>query len=115
MGPISSCHDDRNDADPQTAGPVPVAGCKEEGKSTCWWRDASLYLFKHIFLNPETLCYLDYDSDRACSVGPNPTPGSVGTVTTVPTVYAVTTLDTVTTVSAVTRTCQFPLDLECVL
>jgi hypothetical protein len=35
-------------------------------------------VFRHIWLDPETVCYLDYDSDRACSVGPNPTPGSVG-------------------------------------
>ncbi len=59
-------------------------------------------LFRHIWLDPETVCYLDNDSDRACSVGPNPTPGSVGAVTTAPTVYVVTTVDTVTTVSAVT-------------
>ena len=37
-----------------------------------------LRMFRHIWLDPETVCYLDYDSDRACSVRPNPTPGSVG-------------------------------------
>ncbi len=56
-----------------------------------------MIVFRHI----ETVCYLDYDSDWACSVRPNPTPGSVGAVTTVPTVYAVTIVDTVTTASAV--------------
>ena len=30
-------------------------------------------LFRHIWLDPETVCYLDYDSDRACSAGPDPT------------------------------------------
>ncbi len=47
------------------------------------------------------VCYLDYDSDRACSVGPNLTPSSVCAVTTMPAMYVVTTVDTVTTVSAV--------------
>ncbi len=54
------------------------------------------------------VCYLDYDSDRACSVGRNPTPGSVGAVTTVPAVYVVTTVDTVTTMSAVTTHVPIP-------
>jgi hypothetical protein len=66
-------------------------------------------LFRHIWLDPETVCYLDYDSDRACSVGPNPTPDSVGAVTTVPAVYVVTTVDTVTTVSAVTTHVPIPM------
>ncbi len=65
-------------------------------------------LFRHIWLDPEMVCYLDYDSDRACPVGPNPTPGSVGAVTTVPAVYVVTTVDTVTTVSAVTTHVPIP-------
>ena len=65
-------------------------------------------VFRHIWLDPETVCYLDYDSDRACSVGPNPTQGSVGAVTTVPAVYVVTTVDTVTTVSAVTTHVPIP-------
>ncbi len=58
-------------------------------------------MFRHIGIDPETVRYLDSDSDWACAVGPNPTPGSVGAVTAVPTVYAVTIVDTVTTVSAV--------------
>ncbi len=63
-------------------------------------------MFRHIWLDPETVCYLDYDSDRACSVGPNLTPGSVDAVTTVP---VVTTVDTVTTVSAVTTHVPIPM------
>ncbi len=65
-------------------------------------------MFRHIWLDPETVCYLEYDSDWACSVGPNPTPGSVGAVTTVPAVYVVTTVDTVTTVSAATTHVPIP-------
>jgi hypothetical protein len=44
---------------------------------TRWIKERSPAL-RHIWLYPETVCYLDYDSDQACSVGPNPTPGSVG-------------------------------------
>jgi hypothetical protein len=65
-------------------------------------------MFRHIWFDPETVRYLDYDSDWACSVGPNPTAGSVGAVTTVPTVNAVTTMDTVTTVSAVAKHVPIP-------
>ena len=34
--------------------------------------DCSPILFRHIWLDPETVCYLDYNSDRACSAGPDP-------------------------------------------
>jgi hypothetical protein len=71
---------------------------------------STIRVFRHIRIDLETVCYLDYDSDRACSVGPNPTPGSVGAVTTVPTVCAVTTEDTVTTVSAVATHVPIPRD-----
>ncbi len=65
-------------------------------------------MFGHIGIDPETLCYLDSDSDWACAVGPNPTPGSVGAVTALPTVYAVTIVDTVTAVSAVAARVPIP-------
>ncbi len=29
-------------------------------------------VFRHIWLDPETVYYLDYDSERACSAGPDP-------------------------------------------
>ena len=55
-------------------------------------------MFGHIRLDPETVCYLDYDPDRALlhRTGSAVTP--VDAVTTVPTVTPV---DAVTTVSAV--------------
>ena len=57
------------------------------------YSDGSCCSFRR-HIDPETVCRLDYNSDRASSVGPNPTPGSVGTVTAaVPAVHAV---DTVT-------------------
>ncbi len=65
-------------------------------------------MFRHVWLDPEMVCYLDYDSDRACSVRPNPTLGSVGAVTTVPAVYIVTIVDTVTTVDIVTTHVPIP-------
>ncbi len=57
-------------------------------------------VFRHIWLDPETVCYLDYDSDLVCF--------AVGAVTTAPTVHAITTVDTVTTVSAVTTHMPIP-------
>jgi hypothetical protein len=65
-------------------------------------------MVRRVEISAETLCYLDYESDWACSVGSNPNPSSVGAVTTVSTVYAVTTVDAVTTVSAVTTHVPIP-------
>ncbi len=41
-----------------------------------------LPLFRHIWLDPETVCYRDYDSDRLLR-----RTGSAGAVTTAPTVH----------------------------
>jgi hypothetical protein len=84
-------------------------------------RPLCVIMFRHIRLDPETLRYLDYASDRACSAGQDPvsvvTPvGAVTTVltvtsvhalvpmhavTTAPVMYAMTTVDTITTMSSV--------------